>query len=294
MLEADRVASGASGRNGGHVNNGSAVDVGDIAARHGAERARSLYQAYDAAVDTVERIVREQQITCDFRRCGKIKLAAKPAHYEKLARSFDLLHGHVDAETELIPPARIRDEVGSDAFHGGLLHRKSAQMHMGRFGAGLADAAVRHGARIYEDAPVTGLQRLGSGAAHRVTTPRGTVTAKQVLVATGPSRKGPFFYFRRRIVPVGSFIIATAPLSPAQVESVMPTRRNATTTKNIGNYFRLTLDNRLIFGGRARFALSSPTSDLKSGAILEAELKPRRFRSSATCGSSIAGAASST
>ena len=97
------------------------------------------------------------------------------------------------------------------------------------------------------------------------------MTAKQVLVATGPSRKGPFFYFRRRIVPVGSFIIATAPLSPAQVDSVMPTRRNATTSKNIGNYFRLTLDNRLIFGGRARFALSSPTSDLKSGRILEAD-----------------------
>ena len=80
--------------------------------RHGAERARSLYQAYDDAVDTVERIVREQQIACDFRRYGKIKLAAKPAHYEKLARSFDLLHGHVDPETELIPAARIRDEVG--------------------------------------------------------------------------------------------------------------------------------------------------------------------------------------
>ena len=97
--------------------------------------------------------------------------------------------------------------------------RKSAQMHMGRFGAGLADAAVRHGARIYEDAPVTGLSAWAQAAAHRVTTPRGTVTAKQVLVATGPSRRGPFCYFRRRIVPVGSFIIATEPLSPAQVDA---------------------------------------------------------------------------
>jgi glycine/D-amino acid oxidase-like deaminating enzyme len=273
VLEADCVAAGASGRNGGHVNNGSAVDVGDIAARYGAERARLLYQVYDAAVDTVERIAREQQIACDFRRCGKIKLAAKPAHYEKLARSFDLLHDRIDPETELIPAARIRNEVGSDVFHGGLLHHKSAQMHMGRFGKGLADADARHGARIYENAPVTGLRRLGTGAAHRVTTPRGTVAAQQVLVATGPSRKGPFFYFRRRIVPIGSFIIATAPLSPAQVDAVMPTRRNATTSKNIGNYFRVTPDNRLIFGGRARFALSSPASDLKSGRILEAGLK---------------------
>lgn len=271
VLEAGRVAGQASGRNGGHVNNGTAVDFGSLAARLGLAHARAVYHAYDAAVDTVERIVREQQIACDFRRSGKIKLAAKPAHYENVARSFELLHREADAETELIPRARIRDEVGSDAFHGGLLYRKSAQMHMGRFGAGLADAATRHGARIFENAPVTALKRL-HGAVHRVTTPRGTVTARQVLVATGPSTHGPFFFFRRRVIPIGSFIVATEPLGAAQLDSIMPTRRTATTTKNIGNYFRIAPDNRLIFGGRARFALSNPTSDMKSGRILEATL----------------------
>lgn len=272
VLEAGRVAGQASGRNGGHVNNGTAVDFGALAERLGLDRARALYHAYDAAVDTVERIVCEQQITCDFRRGGKIKLAVKPEHYEKLARSFELLHREADAETELVPRARVRDEVGSDTFHGGLLYRKSAQMHMGRFGAGLADAAKRSGARIFENTPVTALKRL-RGAAHDVTTPRGTVMAKQVLVATGPSMCGPFFFFRRRVIPIGSFIIATEPLGATQLDSIMPTRRTATTTRNIGNYFRISPDNRLIFGGRARFALSSPTSDVKSGRILEASLR---------------------
>jgi glycine/D-amino acid oxidase-like deaminating enzyme len=271
VLEAGKAAGGASGRNGGHVNNGTAADVGGIAGRYGAERAKSLYLAYDAAVDTVERIVREHQIACDFRRSGKIKLAAKPEHYDKLARGFDFLHSKIDPETELVPPERIRAEVGSNSFHGGLLYRKSAQMHMGRFAVGLADAALRHGARVYEDAPVVALNRIGGGA-HHVATERGTLTAKQVLVATGASQKGPFFHFRRRIVPVGSFIVATEPLSEAQLDSVMPTRRTATTTKNIGNYFRVAPDGRLIWGGRARFALSSPSSDLKSGHILEASL----------------------
>lgn len=271
VLEADRVIGAASGRNGGHVNNGTALDFGTVVSSLGLENARALYHAYDAAVDTVERIVSEQQITCDFRRSGKIKLAAKPAHYDKIARSFELLHREADPETDLIPRARIREEVGSDTFHGGLLYRKSAQMHMGRFGAGLADAAKRHGAVIFEKAPVTGLKRL-DGARHRVVTPRGEVTAGQVLVATGPSMRGPFFYFRRRIIPVGSFIIATEPLSDAQIDSIMPTRRTATTTKNIGNYFRVAPDGRLIFGGRARFALSNPAADLKSGRILEATL----------------------
>jgi glycine/D-amino acid oxidase-like deaminating enzyme len=145
-------------------------------------------------------------------------------------------------------------------------------MHMGRFGAGLADAAARHGARIFEEAPVTALTRV-RGAEHRVTTPRGTIAAKQVLIATGPSQHGPFFWFRRRVIPIGSFIIATEPLDPAMIAQIMPNRRTATTTKHVGNYFRISPDNRLIWGGRARFALSSPTSDAKSGHILEASMR---------------------
>lgn len=271
VLEAGRVIGGASGRNGGHVNNGTSIDFGDLAQRIGLDQARSIYRAYDAAVDTVERIVREEQITCAFRRGGKIKLAAKPQHYEKIARGFEILHREADPDTDLVPPESTRQEVGSDSFHGGLLYKKSAQMHMGQFGAGLATAAKRNGARIYENAAVSGLKRL-SGARHLVTTGRGSITAGQVLIATGPSTHGPFFYFRRRVIPIGSFIIATQPLNAAQLDSIMPTRRTATTTLNIGNYFRVAPDDRLIFGGRARFALSSPTSDLRSGRILEATL----------------------
>jgi glycine/D-amino acid oxidase-like deaminating enzyme len=80
-------------------------------------------------------------------------------------------------------------------------------------------------------------------------------------------------FFRRRLIPVGSFIVATAPLTVGQVDLVMPTRRTATTTMNIGNYFRIAPDDRLIFGGRARFAPSNPTSDAKSGRVLQAQLR---------------------
>jgi glycine/D-amino acid oxidase-like deaminating enzyme len=271
VLEAGRVAAGASGRNGGHVNNGTAHDYAGLAGRLGAEQARALYHAFDAAVDSVERIVMEEQIACDFRRGGKIKLAAKQAHYDSIARGFERLNRECDPETALVPRDRVREEIGSDAFFGGLLYRKSAMMHMGRFGAGLADAAHRAGARIFESAPVTALTRL-SGAAHRLTTARGTLEAGQVLVATGPSREGPFAWFRRRLVPVGSFIVVTERLSAAQLDDIMPTRRTATTTLNIGNYFRISPDDRLIWGGRARFAMSNPTEDRRSGEVLRAQL----------------------
>ncbi len=267
VLEAGRVIGEASGRNGGHCNNGASHDFGGLAAKLGMDRAKRIYRAFDDAVDSVEEIVQREAIDCDFRRSGKIKLAAKPEHYEKLARSQELLAKEADPETELVPPERSTSEIGSEKFYGGIVYRKSAQMHMGRFGLGLAEAAARRGAIIHQNAAVTAIDRQAGG--HRLTTTRGTVEAKQVLLATGASRRGPFGYFRRRIIPVGSFIVVTEPLSANQAQAIMPTRRTATTTKNIGNYFRLTPDDRLIFGGRARFALSSPTSDAKSGKILE-------------------------
>lgn len=273
LLEADRVVGEASGRNGGQCNCGLAHDYAALAQSLGRPLARAFYLAYSAAVDTVERVVRDAAIDCDFQRRGRLKLAAKPAHYDKLARNCEVLRAEVDSNVELVPRERLRDEVGTDAFFGGLLQTTSAQLHVGRFGVGLAHAAAGRGARIYESAPVTALERDPEGA-YRVTSTRGTVRASQVLIATGSTShaSGPFGWFRRRLAPVGSFIVVTEQLDPALLTRLLPTRRSYVTSKNIGNYFRTTPDNRLLFGGRARFAMSNPRSDAKSGRILQAAL----------------------
>ena len=272
VFEAGRVVGEASGRNGGQCNSGLAHDFGALAARLGAPRARAYYQAYLDAVDSVEGLVRDEAIDCDFVRCGRLKLAAKPEHYDKLARSCERLIAEIDPDVELLSPEQAREEVASDAFYGGLLQKTSAKMHMGRFGVGLAEAAVRRGARVLEQAPVTGLRRMGNQA-YQVTSARGTVTADQVLLATGSSSVGPLGYFRRRLVSVGSFIIVTEPLDADLLRRLLPNRRGYVTSKNIGNYFRTTADDRLVFGGRARFAMSNPRSDVKSGDILRDSLR---------------------
>jgi glycine/D-amino acid oxidase-like deaminating enzyme len=271
LLEAGRIVGEASGRNGGQCNNGLPHDFTGLVQRFGLERARAFYRAYNAAVDTVERIVHDESINCDFHRRGRIKLAAKPAHFDQLVRAHDALLAQVDADVRLVTPECIREEVGSDAFYGGLIQATSAQLHPGKFGVGLAEAASRSGARIYESAAVTGLERLARGA-YRITSARGTVEATQVLLATGTTSVGPFGWFRRRMAPVGSFIVVTEPLESALLDRLLPTRRSYVTSKNIGNYFRATCDNRLLFGGRARFAMSNPRSDEKSGHILRATL----------------------
>ncbi len=273
VVEADRVGAGASGRNGGQCNNGFAQDFSAMEARFGFDRAVALYRAFDAAVDTVERLVTEEAIDCGFARTGKLKLAAKPAHADKLARARDVLHRGADPDVVLVQRDALPAEIDSRRFHGGLIFPKSGSMHMGRFTIGLAEAAVRRGARIHEGAAVRRLKRIGVTEAHDVETTRGTLRAAQVLLATGPSMTGPFFHYRRRIVPIGSFIVVTEPLGPARADAIMPTRRMCSTTQNVGHYFRMTSDDRLLFGGRARFALSSATSDVKSGRVLEAGLR---------------------
>ena len=277
VLEAgERVAAEASGRNGGHVNNGLAVDYAEVAAKFGADRARAWYRAYDDAVDTVERLVRDEAIDCDFLRHGKLKLATRPSQMAALERSAERLVGDgVDTDVEILEAARVRAEVQSERFHGGLLYKRSGQMHMGRFAQGLAAAAERNGAQIHTGTSVQRIERLGQGHAHRLHTASGTISAQQVLLATGATRHGgygSFGWLRRRIVPIGSFIVVTEPLGAERAQALLAARRTYTTVANIHHYFRLTADHRLVFGGRARFAVSSPQSDAASGEILRAGL----------------------
>jgi len=267
VLEAERVGFGASGRNGGHLNNGLAHSYLDARARFGREKAVALYRAFDQGIETIERIIAEEGVACDFRRSGKLKLASKPAHYEVIARNFEAVHADADSETALLSKADLASEIGSDSFHGGMLQTRSAMMHMGRFVVGLAEAAVRRGAEIHEQTPVTG--RRQADGAYELATPRGSVRAREVVLATGAYTPAVFGHFRRRIVPVGSFLLATRPLNGKEIEQYLPGRRTYVNSLNVGNYFRLSPDDRLIFGGRARFsAVSDQRSDARSGDIL--------------------------
>lgn len=271
VLEATHVGAGASGRNGGHLNNGIAHSYLEAESQFGKEGAKQIYRVFDASIDTIEAVIERENIECDFRRSGKLKIASKPGHFDSLARNFDALNAAVDPDTELLGPDNLGDELRMQNAHGAILFKKSAMMHMGRYATGLANAAVRHGATILENAPVTA--RSSTGKLHQLTTPKGTLQARDVFLATGAYTSKPFGFFRRRIVPVGSFIIATRALSDAEIAATMPGKRTCVTSLNIGNYFRLSPDNRLIFGGRARFsARSDPQADQQAAEILAQQL----------------------
>jgi glycine/D-amino acid oxidase-like deaminating enzyme len=268
VFERETVAWGASGRNGGMATPGLSLGFRDAIARYGFPTASTLYLTYYDAIDTIEKLVGEEGIDCDFARTGKMNLAAKPAHLEGLRKTHDVLAERLGFETRMVSKGELRSEIGSDYYHGAMIDPRGAGLHVGKFTRGLAESAARMGAQIHEKAPVEQVRRLG-GTRHEVVTPRGSVRADQVLVATSGYTSRPFRWLQVRIAPVGSFIIVTEPLGKEVCDELMPTRRMASDSKNLLYYFRITPDHRLLFGGRARFAMSSPQSDEKSGRILQ-------------------------
>ena len=266
LFEQHTVGFGASGRNGGMATTGMSIGIRDAVDKLGFETAARLYGAYTEAIDLIEKLVTEEGIDCDFARTGKLNLATKPAHYQGFEKTAELLNSRLGGDSQLVPKAELRREIGTDVFHGGMVESKSAGLHVGKYIRGLGEAAERAGVTIHEEAPVQRLTRIGSG--HELETPRGRIQADQVLLATGAYTRRPFYWHQVRIAPVGSFIIATEPLDASVCDDLLPTRRMASDSKNLLNYFRITPDNRLLFGGRARFAMSNPQSDEKSGRLL--------------------------
>jgi glycine/D-amino acid oxidase-like deaminating enzyme len=267
VLEQHTVGWGASGRNGGMATTGLAVSFSTAVKRYGPERAVTMFREYNKAIDSIETIVNDHKIDCDFERSGKMTLAYRPSHYEGMLKSQEQLKTLADYDVITVPKADIHSEIGSDYYHGATVDPLGAGLHVGKFVHGLAKAAVEAGATICENAGVTELTKV-NGTVHDVHTTRGTVRAKQVLVATSGYTGRITPWLQRRVVPVGSFIIVTEQLDDDVIKKILPNGRQASDSKNLIYYFRPTPDNRLLFGGRARFALSSPESDLKSGEVL--------------------------
>lgn len=264
VLERETIGWGASSRNGGMVLPGYKTDLPVLVRRVGLPAARALFQDSLAAIGFVEALVAEERIDCGWTRSGHVTLAAKPSHMAGLAESQRLLADDFGYPGELLGAERIGEEIGSARYHGGLLDPLAGALHPGRYVRGLADAARRAGAVLQEQTAVTAIER--AGAQFRVDTSRGPVQAGAVLVATNGYSDGLWPWLRRRVVPVGSFIIATAPLPAELQRRLIPKRRMLSDTKNLLYYFRLSDDGRMVFGGRAAFV---PTAVAESRRILQ-------------------------
>jgi glycine/D-amino acid oxidase-like deaminating enzyme len=270
LLESHTIGWGASSRNGGMALTGLKRPVDWLAAKFGLPAARRLYDASIAAIDFVERVVREESIDCDFARLGHLEVACKRGHYDAFRRTADILARDFNHEVQLVEKRDLASEIASSVYHGGLLDRLSAGLNPARLAMGLAARAGRAGAIVAEHTPVTRIERASRGGTKefRVTTARGAILAADVLAATGAYTGDATPALRNRIVPVGSYVIATEQLGESLSAELIPRGRMIFDSNNFLHYYRLTPDRRLLFGGRAAFMPSTDSTIGESAEIL--------------------------
>jgi glycine/D-amino acid oxidase-like deaminating enzyme len=270
VLEAENVGWGASCRNGGMVLSGLKLGTPTLVARYGREASKRMYAASLESIDCVESLVTEEKIDCDFSRCGHLEVACKAKHFEEFRRGAETIEREFAHKLRLVEKMDLPQEIGSAIYHGGMVDEVSAGVNPAKYVAGLACAAAKAGAEIYEDTRVVALQvdsRQGVKG-WNVKTSRGALHASDVLIATSGYTSGITPSLAKKIIPIGSFIIVTEKLPEALARELSPRNRMIYDSKNYLYYYRLTPDRRMLFGGRAAFFTENENTVRESARIL--------------------------
>jgi len=270
VLESETIGWGASSRNGGMVLTGLKLGVNKLISMYGRELARRMYAASLETIDAVEHIVNEENIACDFSRTGHLEVACKPAHFDDYARQVEVIAREFDHQLRVVPRNQLRNEIGSDIYYGGMVDEISAGLNPARYVAGLGAAAMRSGARIWERTRLQNILRETRDGApgFRLNSSRGVLWARNVLVGTSGYTGAATPALRKKIIPIGSFIIATEVLSGGLARELSPRDRQIYDSKNYLYYYRLTPDQRMLFGGRAAFFPETDQTVRRSAEIL--------------------------
>ena len=270
VLEAEKVGWGASCRNGGMVLSGLKLGTAKLIARYGREATKRMYAASLESIDCVEALVREENIDCDFSRCGHLEVACKAKHFAEFRRGAETIEREFGHKLRIVEKADLPQEIGSAIYHGGIVDEVSAGVNPAQYVAGLACATAKAGATIHEKTRVMRLQRDSHHAERgwNVKTSRGSLHARDLLIATSGYTSGVTPSLQKKIIPIGSFIIVTEILLEALARELSPRDRMIYDSKNYLYYYRLTPDRRMLFGGRAAFFPENENTVRDSARIL--------------------------
>jgi glycine/D-amino acid oxidase-like deaminating enzyme len=270
VLEAETIGWGASSRNGGMVLTGMKLGVNKLISMYGREKTQQMYAASLSSIDCVEQIVREENIDCNFSCCGHLEVACKQKHFDDYARQAEVIARGFNHALRVVPRSELQSEIGSEIYYGGMVDEISAGLNPARYVAGLARAALRAGAAIYEGTRVEKIERgsRNGSSGWQLNTSRGALWARDVMVATSGYTSGITPGLQKKIIPIGSYIIVTQVLPEALAQELSPRNRMIYDSKNYLYYYRLTPDRRMLFGGRAAFFPETEDTIRKSAEIL--------------------------
>ena len=260
LIDAHRVGWGASGRNGGQLGSGQRLEQFDLEKLIGRPQAKELWKLAEDSKELVKNLIKKNNINCSFK--PGILHANHRSRFNKHSKEEATLlrddYGY--SAIRYVDREECREMVGSPIYHGGTIDTDSAHLHPLNYALGLAKAAINAGAQIFE---ITRAQSIDHGRKVVVNTDKGKITADNLVLACNGYLGELDATVNRRVMPINNFIIATEPLSEAMAKSVIRDDIAVADSKFVVNYFRLSEDRRMLFGGRESYGYSFPR-DIKS------------------------------
>ncbi len=267
VLEAGSVAWGASGRNGGHVCTGYSPGMGKFEKQLGFDTAKKCFDVAEEAKDLLRERVEEYTIDCDL-KWGYLLAAPKASQTKHLESYRDELARYGYSEISLLSKDELEGQLGSTIYHGATRDKGAGHLHPLNYALGLADAVRSEGGTVYENSRVT---RIEPGAPALVQTERGKVLADHVVVACNAYINNLLPGPHSRVMPVGSYMIATQPLGENQARALIKGDEAVSDMGYVLDYFRLSADHRVLFGGRCSYSGIHPRD-------LASNMRPRLTR----------------
>lgn len=268
IVEAGTPGMGCSTRNGAHIGTSIKPGLDALTRTYGRERAQAIRGEGQSALDWIKDFTQTEKIDCDFRLSGRFHGAHCPKAYEAIAREAEHSNRQEDTGAYVVSRADQRRDIGSDFYHGGVVYPNVATLHPAKYHHGLMIRATEAGATLIGNCPATEIDREGDR--FRVTTPKGTIRTRDVVVATNGYTTGLTPWLQRRVIPIGSYVIATDPLPRDMIKGLFPSGRLVVDTRKVVYYFGPSPDGqRVIFGGRVSTGETDPSI---SGPRLHADM----------------------
>ena len=268
VIDAGQAGWGCSTRNGGQISTSIKPSYDDLVRRYGQERGTAVAREGHNALAWIEEFIAREAIDCDFAVVGRFHAAHNAKQFEALAASVGKRPAGLEIPAEVVPRAEQHRELGTDAYWGGVVYPKHASLQPAKFHKGMVERALASGVVIAQFCPALRIERDGRGFA--ATTGRGTVRARDVVIATNGYTGTVTPWQRRRVIPIGSYVIATEPIAPPVMDRIMPGQRIVSDTRKVVYYYRPSPDRtRIVYGGRVS---ASETDPRVSGPRLHADL----------------------
>ena len=250
VLDAGRIGAGASSRNGGMVGPSfHKLGSAGLLAKYGEAKTLALMREGLLALDHFEALIRDEGLNCDLQMRGRFRGARTVADRDAMAREGDWLRRNLGLESDMVDQADQRAEIGSDFYRGGMIYHRDGGVHPRKLVLELARIARSAGATLIPHCPATALRQDPAGV--EVQTPRGTLNAREVVLATNGYADRRTAVMARRVVPIETFVTATEPLSPERMAELSPKGRMFGESGRVFMWYRPTPDGtRFIFGGR--------------------------------------------